>query len=77
MRFTCDQCGHTCDHSVFGVRFAIAWIASGRTKIAQCCDYGARTDCCGILKSGLTDQEIDDELQSRGYDKCGNPVQKE
>ena len=45
----CDACGFVCDHTVCGVLFAVAWIASGRTKLAHCRDYGAKTNCPGVL----------------------------
>ena len=46
--------------------FALAWVASGRTKIARCRDYGAGCET-GVLRSGLDDPAIDAELRAAGY----------
>lgn len=67
----CDACDFVCDHTVCGVLFAVAWIASGRTKLAYCRDYGATTNCPGVLRSALTDGEIDSEMKAVGYDRDG------
>ena len=66
VRFVCDACGHACDHTAFDMTFALAWVASGRTKLARCCDYGAGC-ATGVLRSGLDDAAIDAELRAAGY----------
>lgn len=67
----CDVCDFVCDHTVCGITFAVSWIASGRTKLAHCAAYGAKGDCKGVLRSYLTDDQIDAEMKANGYDRDG------
>lgn len=68
---TCDVCNFACEHTVCGIAFAASWIASGRSKLAHCADYGSKTDCPGVLRSHLTDDQIDSEMKASGYDRDG------
>lgn len=74
VRLQCDACGFECDHNTCGVMFAIAWLASGRTKLAYCSEYGPNTECRGVLRSYLTEKEIDSEMESAGYKTDGTPL---
>lgn len=79
VRFVCDRCGYTCDHSAFDAAFGLAWIASGRTKLALCREYGARGAACsaGVLRSGLDDAAIDDALRRAGYGRYAHGAKNE
>ena len=54
----CDVCTYQCDHTHLGIKFAWEWFWSGKTKLAYCKDYSDST-CEGILRSGLSPNEID------------------
>ena len=63
VELVCDVCGFSCSHTKLGMKFAIAWYRSRRTKKAYCKDFGPEKKCTGILHSGLSHQEIENELQ--------------
>ena len=65
--FTCDQCGHVATHTVFDYQFAVKWLRSNRTEVAKCSEYGSKTNCTGILRSGLTNNQIDEQMRKHGY----------
>jgi hypothetical protein len=68
VQLKCDVCNFVCDHTVCGMTFAISWIASKRTKLAYCATYGSKGDCKGVLRSNLTEDQIDSEMKTNGYD---------
>ena len=66
---TCDKCGYVMTHTAISVKFAYKWIMSNRTELAKCSEYGAKTKCTGILHSGLTNIQINEEMKKNGYEK--------
>ena len=54
----CDTCGYRCEHTALGMRFAMQWLASGKTKRAHCAAV-SYTSCPGVLKSGLTTADVE------------------
>ena len=67
VRFECDRCKFAATHKVFGMDFAYRWLKSSRTEVARCSEFGAKTECDGILRSGLSDAQIDHEMETLGY----------
>ena len=67
VRFACDRCKFATTHEVFGMDFAYRWLKSSRTEVARCSEFGAKTECDGILRSGLSDAQIDHEMETLGY----------
>ena len=64
---TCDACGYSCDHTKMTLAFAMAWLRSGRTKVAHCRSFGGPATCGGVLRSGLTDAEVCAQVRAQGY----------
>ena len=69
VRFECDRCHKVTTHNVFGMDFAYRWLKSNRAEVARCSEFGAKTECDGILRSGLSDAQIDNEMETMGYGK--------
>ena len=67
VRLACDHCEYGCDHTRIGWRFAVRWYYSGKTTLAYCREFGGPSECPGVLRSRLTDAQINEEMTQAGY----------
>ena len=69
VNFICDQCGYMTTERAFTLSFAYKWLTSNRTEVALCSEFGTKSNCTGILRSGLNDKQINKEMQDKKYSK--------
>ena len=63
VKLVCDTCGFSCEHTRLGLRFAVLWYKSNKTKKTYCKDISPIKTCGGTMESGLTYEQIQSKVE--------------